>query len=134
MIPLTRAAGRLLGGLQFRASLGPMYLVPTGRGRGLALVAGELTTDQPLSRITATSRDAVAELDRAGLVELSDVIGGLSYQYQRPLDQPEHALFVELLRAGAATCPRCGAIGAEACSSKNGRRHAARPPIPEGIR
>jgi hypothetical protein len=83
---LPPAARTLLGLLQFRESLGPMYLVPAGRGR-VALVVGQMyAATVPLARLRAFNWDAVHALDRAALITMGDKLEPVKFSGRVHLD------------------------------------------------
>lgn len=84
---LPPAAIALLGLLQFRDSLGPMYLVQSGYGRH-ALVAGQLTTGSRPARFRAVNWPTVRALRDRGLVEVDPMGPGVPLEYdgRRRLD------------------------------------------------
>lgn len=123
-VTLTPAAGKLLGYFQQRTSMGCMYVAYAARAR-YAVVVPELSDDGPLARIDATSRDSVAALEQAGLIELGPM-QDVEYRYRRHLDDFRGHL-VTLTRLGKATCRVCGSQGdLEHCLTRSGRDHQAR--------
>jgi len=132
---LTHAARELLHVLQFRDDLGPMYVVPAARGR-YGIVVTEMTTSRHLARVDAVARPTVWELESASLIDRTGDDVAIHYAGRRHLDGSSGRLLV-LLAAGRATCPTCGAVGREECSTTGGkpmgaRRHPKRPAVPAG--
>lgn len=86
MPDLAPSARKLLGLLQFRDSLGPMYLVSGGRGR-YALVATQMySSATPLARLDAFNGPTVLQLVTAGLINWSDKSEPVKFSGRAHLD------------------------------------------------